>query len=273
MDRAALERLIESPNRLADTARYATVMSQSWNMFAIDYQWTKLMAYTAHVQLNNGSKRPYLKLFGNLPENSRKPPTGRNANFVINQLPTAPRLIAERIILQSGGAMMFGDGVMTMAVEMGGQNRNPMPAIMLAEATEAFPDGIDGRARLEIGLQADEALYAINAQGQGEFVSASELGFRMGIPPGTPGMASPPTYKEFQIADVERITMSIFIGRTSRSQSTLDDWNLRKPATKYSLDTLPPKLKAQIEESKKMAGNINIGGLRGGPPPNRPPQP
>ena len=87
--------------------------------------------------------------------------------------------------------MMFGDGVMTMAVEMGGQNRNPMPAIMLAEATEAFPDGIDGRARLEIGLQADEALYAINAQGQGEFVSASELGFRMGIPPGTPGMASP----------------------------------------------------------------------------------
>lgn len=271
VNRAALEKLINSSQSLGDTARYATVMSDGWGSLSLDYLWIKLMAFTSHKLLDDGQKRPFVKIYGHLPENSRQPALGRTASLTINQLEPESRQLATDLILQSG-AVMFGDGMM-MVSAMGGPQRDRTPEIMTAEATEAFPNGIDGRARLDINVRLEEAIYAIDQQGLGEFTYANNLGFRLGIPPGTPGFGSAPSFKEYQIADARLVNMQIFIGPTARNQATLEDWSLRKPAAKYSLETLPANLKEQIEAGRKMASNMNFSGFRGGPPPNRPPQP
>lgn len=271
VNRAALEKLINSPQSLGDTARYATVMSDGWGGLSLDYLWLKLMAFASHKLLDDGQKRPFVKVYGHLPENSRQPALGRTASLTVNQMEPESRRIVEDLILQ-GGAIMFGDGVM-MVSAMGGPQRDRTPEIISAEATEAFPNGIDGRARLDINVRAEEAIYAVDQQGAGEFLFANNLGFRLGVPPGTPGFGSPPSYKEYQIADARLTNMQIFIGPTARNQATLEDWSLRKPAAKYSLETLPANLKEQIEAGRKMASNMNLSGFRGGPPPTRPPQP
>lgn len=273
VDRVELERLIKSSQRLDDTARYATVMSAAWGMPSLDRHWIKALAYPAFRQLDDGQRRPYLKLFGHMPANSRRPRGNASARIAVTQLPPAARAVAEEILLGASGPMIFGDGMMTVAMEMGGGGNRPrVPAIMTREATEAFPNGIDGRAQLELGLEHEEVLYAIDSQGLGDFISPRDLGFRLGIPPGTPGFSTP-SYREFLIADSERIRMQLSAGPLPRGPVYLDDWSLRKPETKYTLETLPARTKDQIERGKEAAKNVRIGEFTGGRPPNRPPNP
>ncbi|MCC7433177.1 MAG: hypothetical protein IT363_00720 [Methanoregulaceae archaeon] len=272
VDRAELERLIESSHGLDDTARYATAMSGAWGLSSLDRHWIKALAYPAFRQLDDGQRRPYLKLFGHMPANSRRPRNG-SMRLAVNQLPPAARAVAEDILLGATGPMIIGEGMMTVAMEMGGGGNRPrVPAIMSRESTEAFPNGIDGRAQLEIGIEHEEVLYAVDSQGLGDFVSPRDLGFRLGVPPGTPGFSTP-SYREFLIADSQRIRMQLNAGPIPRGPVYLDDWSLRKPQTKYTLDTLPARTKEQIERGKEAAKNIRIGSFTGAPPPNRPPSP
>jgi hypothetical protein len=272
VDRAELERLIESSHGLDDTARYATAMSGAWGLSSLDRHWIKALAYPAFRQLDDGQRRPYLKLFGHMPANSRRPRNG-SMRLAVNQLPPAARAVAEDILLGATGPMIIGEGMMTVAMEMGGGGNRPrVPAIMSRESTEAFPNGIDGRAQLEIGIEHEEVLYAVDSQGLGDFVSPRDLGFRLGVPPGTPGFSTP-SYREFLIADSQRIRLQLNAGPLPRGPVYLDDWSLRKPETKYTLDTLPARTKEQIERGKEAAKNIRIGSFTGAPPPNRPPSP
>lgn len=271
VDRVALEKLLKSSGRLADTAKYATVMSAAWNVSALDARWIKPLDFNSYRQLDDRGKRPFLKIYGHLPDNARRPARGRNAQFAVSQLAPAPRAIAESLLMQAGGPMMIGEGMITMAME-GRPPQNQVPQIMTVEPTEAFPNGIDGRARLEITVQTEEGLYAMDAKGQGEYLNPRDVGFRLGLPAAMLGAAvTAPNYVEYQIADVERIQMALVVPILSRRSATLDDWGLRKPATKYTLATLPANIKEQIERGRQMAANIRTGAT--GAPPTRPPSP
>lgn len=272
VNRAELERLVQSNNRLDDIVRYAPVMS-IFGQSSLDTQWTRAMAHTAYRQLSDSIKRPYLRLYGLLPANSRRPARGGGTEMFVNQLAPAARVVAEEILLRSGGIMIMGEGAMAISMDMStGPQRPATPQIMIYEATEVFPNGIDGSVRLRISTQGEEMLYAIDANDLGEFLTAADLGFRMGVPSGTPGFMSP-SFKEYQLADADRIRMQFFVGQTPRGETTLDDQRIRTPISKVTLDTLPPGMKERFDRARKQASEMKFGDFRGGPPANRPPSP
>lgn len=272
VNRADLEQLVRSNSRLDDTVRYATVMSQGWSQASLDFQWIRALAFPAFQQLNNEQRRPYLKIFGHLPANSRRPLLGQTGEYFVNQLPVAARQIAIDTILSTGGMMMFGQGMMAVTMEVSTDRRNAVPQIMVMEPTEAFPTGIDATAKLNITSNTESALYAIDANGLGEFVTPSDLGFRSGVPSGTPGFSAP-SFKEYQLADIERINLQLIVRNSPRGQATLDDPRVRTPQVKVTLDTMPSDMKDRYERAKKQGSEMQFGGFRGAPPPNRPPSP
>ncbi|MEQ1932608.1 MAG: hypothetical protein ABL962_01830, partial [Fimbriimonadaceae bacterium] len=154
----------------------------------------------------------------------------------------------------------------------GGGNTPPSPPqIMQQEPTEAMPNGIPQNTVLTMNRRWSDGVFAINQRGIGSFLSAGDLGLRLGMNrTGMPAeLQAPETFSAYTMASITDLTMAFMVARQSRAQGNLRDASPRQGSA-VTYDKLPDQFKAQVEQAKKAAANMrtmNVGGGRQGVPP------
>lgn len=257
---------------LDELARYALAMPR-WSDENLDAIWLAACAPVEHRKYS-ANQNVFYKMYGSLTTPQRQPAAAR-ASIMANQMSAQQKLLLEEIVYQAGGPQMIGRGrMMTTSVGVSRGNTREQepqePEIVIVEPTEAFPNGLPPNTRLELNRRFSDGVYAIDAQGRGRFLSAGDLGLRMGIDKGTlpPGMNVDSEFNKYFIADLTTVEMNVQFGRRGRTAS-LKDASVRSGASAVSYAQLPKNFTDNVDRARQRAMNMkmmSVGG-RGAPPP------
>jgi hypothetical protein len=227
---------------------------------------------TARVYSNG--QMDFLRLYALLTPAQRQVNAER-ARVGVNQMSGQQKAILEKIVYKFNGPMIMGRGTMAITAirsdRTPGEER-PEPQIIQQEPTEAFPNGLPPDTILNLRRQWADGVFAIDANSQGRFLSAADLGLRQGIdtsqfPPGT----FPQTqFTKYQLADLVYVSLNLTFGRRNRS-GDLRDASIRTGAAELAYEKLPKGFLDSVDKARQQAANMKTMSIgRGGsavPPP------
>ncbi len=250
---------------LDETCRYALAMP-SWSFRNMDAVILRTLAPALYGEYNQ-DRNVYLKLYATLT------PSQRMANLPRSQVPamqmsSQQKAILEEIVYQPSGPMIIGNGVMFVTARAGGPggppNQPQESPLMQAEPTEAFPNGLPPNTLLQIQRNLQEGVFAYDEQGRGRFLSAGDLGLRMGFNSASfPGMQVQNNFKKYALADLLYINLTLQFGRRSRGTDNLLDPSI-KNATAMAYDQLPSGFKDNVDKARQRAMNMKTMSVGGG---------
>lgn len=260
---------------LDEVARYALAMP-AWNDRNLDALW--LNAYSPATSARyDANQNVYLKLYGSLTP-SQKLVNSRRSIILGMQMSQQQRALLEAIVYQPGGPRILGNGSMMMtATETtrrgGAPPAPPEPEVIRVEPTEAFPNGLPPNTRCTLDRRWFDGVFAVDDAGQGRFLSAADLGLRMGFDPTKlPGMRVQNKFGKYFLSDLTTITVALQFGQRSRS-ADLQDASIRTNAAAMTFDQLPTNFLADVERARQQAANMRtmqFGGSTGTKPPPSP---
>lgn len=277
VNRTEFGRLVASLGKgyatLDEIARYALAMP-AWNDRNLDALW--LNAYSPNTSARyETNQNVYLKLYGSLTP-SQKLVSSRRSIILGMQMSQQQRALLEAIVYQPGGPRMLGNGsmMMTATTRRGGAPPAPTePEIIQVEPTEAFPNGLPPNTRCTLDRRWFDGVFAVDDAGQGRFLSAADLGLRMGFDPTKlPGMRVQNKFGKYFLSDLTTITVALQFGQRNRS-ADLQDASIRTNAAAMTFDQLPTNFLADVEKAKQQAANMKtmqFGGATGTKPPPSP---
>ncbi len=276
IDRNALESLLSGfvrngYSRLDDVCRYSLKMPEPVDT-NLDQVLLKLVSPGVHSQLSP-HQLGHERLYGALTPGQKQADRNQAAVSYV-QMDATQKALTEALVYKAGEGQMFGEGQMLMvtrsASPAGTNQPQVTPQIMQQEPTEAMPNGVPQNAVLTMTRKWSDGVLAVNTKGVGSFLSAGDLGLRLGMDrSGMPAeMQTVDVFTSYNTASIMDMSMAIAFGRQNRAQGNLRDANpLAGSAVSY--DKLPPQFKAQVEQAKKAAANMRTMsvGRGGGPPP------
>jgi hypothetical protein len=218
----------------------------------------------------------HVRLYGAITPNQRQADSMRAA-VSYSQMDNSAKSLLEALLYKAGGFQMFGDGEMIMVTSAtptqaapGNRRQQQTPAIMLEEPTEAMPNGVPQLSILTMERRFSEGVLAFNQSGKGSFLSAGDLGMRLGMDRSNfpPEFQAADNFTSYGMASIIDLNMAVRLGRQDRAQGSLRD-AYPLPGNAVAYDKLPSRFKAQVEQAKKAANGMktmSVGG-RGAPPP------
>ncbi len=260
---------------LDELCRYTLVMP-TWTSRNLDALWLKAIAPAAHAEYS-ANRNIYLKLYATLTPSQRQASQQRSRIPAV-QMSAQQKGFLEEIVFKPTGPMMIGNGQMMM-VTMGNAPGQAPPgeqesSIVQAEPTEAFPNGLPPNTLVTLLRETADGVFAIDDQGRGRFLSAGDLGLRMGINPANlpPGTQVQSNFTKYYLADLTSIDLSLQFGRRTSGTQDLMDPSVRT-TTAVAYDQLPARFKDQVDRARQRAMNMNtrtqaIGGGGSRIPPN-----
>ncbi|MEQ1821259.1 MAG: hypothetical protein ABL949_01995 [Fimbriimonadaceae bacterium] len=280
IDRAALEPLLVGNlrlgySRLDDISRYSLKMPEP-----IDTNLDQVLIRMVSPDLLE-TLSPHLlnhvRLYGAITPNQRQADS-MSAAVAYTQMDNTAKSFLEALLYKAGGFQMFGDGEMVMVTSspVPGQpvNRRPQqtPAIMLEEPTEAMPNGVPQNSILTMDRKFSEGVLAFNQSGKGSFLSAGDLGMRLGMDRSNfpAEFQAAENFTSYGLAAIIDLNMAVRLGRQDQGQGSLRD-AYPHPGNAVAYDKLPDRFKSQVEQAKKAASGLRTvtAGGRGVPPPQR----
>lgn len=257
---------------LDETCRYALAMP-AWAATNLDALWLAAICPAEHAKYS-ANQNVFYKMYGTLTPAQRQANAQRVA-ILANQMSAQQRSLLEEIVYRPGGPQIIGNGqMMTTSVVSGsgpapGQER-PEPEILVVEPTEAFPNGLPPNTRLEIGRRFMDGVYAIDSSGRGRFLSAGDLGLRLGLDKSTlpPGTTIDTQFSKYQLADMIVVDLNVSFGRRGRNAS-LRDAAIRGAAAAVGFSQLPKGFLDNVDRARQRAMNMRTMSVGGGgtPPP------
>jgi hypothetical protein len=258
---------------LDEMCRYAVVMPD-WEARSLDAKW--LSAYDPSTAATfDAGKTEFMRIYGLLTP-AQKATTQANVRLLASTMSGQQRAVLERIVYSSfGGPRIIGKGAISItSTTRGGAEGNageqPEPEIVRLEPTEAFPNGLPNDASLELSRRWEDGVFALDSKGKGRFLSAGDLGLRMGMDTSKfpPGSIADSKFEKYQLADLVYIDLALRFGARNRT-GDLRDASTRTGAA-ITFDQLPQGFRDNVDKARQQAANmktISFGSGRGAPPP------